>query len=118
MRHHYGIYYANHSFVHLASLSLPLLGSSSSSSDTLEIQRSGNNTPPSVIFNDDESVELTWQDTDTLTNKTIPLYNFFRAFYYDNLSIKPEFARPTLKDFDAFPTANKSSGSIMRVRLR
>lgn len=59
----------------------------------------------------------TWQDTDTLSNKTIPLYNFFREVFHKHLlSQLPEenLRGMTLHNFVYFPTALKSTGSIIR----
>jgi hypothetical protein len=59
----------------------------------------------------------TWQDSDTLSNKTIPLYNFFRAFFHDHMYLQlPEerLREMKLHNFIHFPTALKSRGSIIR----
>jgi len=63
------------------------------------------------------SMSPTWQDSDTLSNKTIPLYNFFREFFHNH--IHPQLSEERLREmklhnFIYFPTALKSRGSIIR----
>lgn len=79
---------------------------------------SPNPVSPSIRNSDDSDVDSeTWQDTDTLTNKTIPLYNFVRAYYHNNLYEVPEQEDESVvavPDLATFPTAQNSIGSIMR----
>jgi hypothetical protein len=59
----------------------------------------------------------TWQDSDILSNKTIPLYNFFRKYFHDCIypQLPEECLRETkLINFIYFPTALPSTGSIIR----
>ncbi|MCJ1386166.1 hypothetical protein MMC17_009292 [Xylographa soralifera] len=70
---------------------------------------------PSSVHEDSESP--IWQDTDTLVNKTIPLYNFLREFFHNNIYLKlPEerLGEMPVQNSVTFPIARKSTGSIMR----
>ena len=65
----------------------------------------------------EDSDSPTWQDTDTLVNKTIPLYNFLREFFHNNIYLRfPEgrLREIPVQNLVTFPTARKSTGSIMR----
>jgi hypothetical protein len=60
---------------------------------------------------------ITWQDTDTLPSKSMAFYNYVRQYFHDNIYIlHPErrVQEGTWRNFIAFPTAPKSTGSIMR----
>jgi hypothetical protein len=80
----------------------------------IEIQLRSRAFTPSAEFDDEDSDSPTWQDTDTLANKTIPLYNFLRKFFHNNISLWPLRGEMPVDNFVAFPTARKSTGSIMR----
>ena len=65
----------------------------------------------------DEIDSPTWQDTDTLVNKTIPLYNFLCEYFHTNIYLRlPEecLGEMPVQNMVTFPTAQKSTGSIMR----
>ena len=47
-------------------------------------------------------------------NRTIPLYNFVREFFHDNLPPRLPEVEMAVRAFVGFPTARKSTGSIMR----
>ena len=73
-------------------------------------------TPPPQSDNED-SDSPTWQDTDNLVNKTIPVYNFICEYFRDNNYLQPPGVSPgqeKQQNLVAFPTALKSTGSIMR----
>ncbi|KAE8446031.1 hypothetical protein EG329_012539 [Mollisiaceae sp. DMI_Dod_QoI] len=65
-------------------------------------------------FDDEDSDGPTWQETDSLVNKTIPIYNFLREFFHNNLLLGPAGIEMSEDNFVAFPTARKSTGSIMQ----
>jgi hypothetical protein len=65
-------------------------------------------------IDEEDSDSPTWQDTDSLSTKTIPLYNFFREFFYSNIILGHPRKDATVRNFIAFPTAQESTGSIMR----
>ena len=65
----------------------------------------------------EDSDSPTWQDTDTLINKTIPLYNFVRELWHNKIYFwLPEegLEEELVQNLVSFPTARKSTGSIMR----
>jgi hypothetical protein len=83
----------------------------------IEIHPRGPVFTPSSESGDEDSNSPTWQDTDTLASKTIPLYNSLREFFHYNIYLRsPEgrLGETWMQDFAAFPTARKSTGSIMR----
>ena len=84
--------------------------------EAFEIQSLSNTVTPNTAFNDEDSDSPTWQETDTLANKTIPLYNFIQEFFHHNLSnaVWPVQGGMSVDNFVAFPTAPKSRGSIMQ----
>ena len=83
--------------------------------EAFEIQSLSNAVTSNTEFDDEDSDSPTWQETDTLANKTIPLYNFIREFFHNNLPnpLGPVRAGISVDTFAAFPTALKSRGSIM-----
>ncbi|KAF8850849.1 hypothetical protein BDZ45DRAFT_751283 [Acephala macrosclerotiorum] len=82
--------------------------------EAIEIQPRGSVLTPNTEFDDEDSDSPTWQETDTLANKTIPFYNFLREFFHNNLPLGPVRGEMSVDNFVAFPTARKSRGSIMR----
>ena len=81
-----------------------------------EIKCLSNAVTPNTESDDEDFDSPTWQETDTLANKTIPLYNFIRHFFQKNLFIPlgPVREGTSVDDFVIFPTARKSRGSIMQ----
>lgn len=69
---------------------------------------------PSWDSDDEDSGNPTWQDTDSLANKTIPVYNFLREFFHNNITLRHLGREMPADTFVTFPTARKSTGSIMR----
>ena len=65
----------------------------------------------------DDTVNPTWQEADSLANKTIPLYNFVRDYFHKiRLQLHAVTSEGTAPrhNFDTFPTALRSTGSLMR----
>jgi hypothetical protein len=83
--------------------------------EAFETQSLSNAVTSNTEFDDEDSDSPTWQETDTLANKTIPLYNFIREFLHKNRSnpLGTVRVRISVDTFVAFPTALKSRGSIM-----
>lgn len=81
-----------------------------------EIQSFSNAVTPNTGFDDEDSDSPTWQETETLNNKTIPLYNFIREFFHKNRYnlLGPVRGGMSVDNFVCFPTARKSRGSIMQ----
>jgi hypothetical protein len=84
--------------------------------EAVEIQPHSNTLTPDSEFYDECPESPTWQDTDHLTNKTVPFYNFFREFFHNNPPYGPRlsYLYPSFQTFVTFPTAPKSTGAIMR----
>jgi hypothetical protein len=83
-------------------------------SEAIEIQPRSSALTPNTEFDDEDSDSPTWQETDTLANKTIPLYNFLREFFHNNPPFGPWRGSFLVDNFVAFPTARKSTGNIMQ----
>ncbi|MCJ1471533.1 hypothetical protein MMC13_000173 [Lambiella insularis] len=102
----------------------PALVSASSNSpeileafDVTETQPQIRGFTPSSESNDEPSDTPTWQVTDSLNSKSIPLYNYVREFFHNNLyPWLGEICQKEMpvQNFCTFPTARKSTGSIMR----
>jgi len=72
---------------------------------------------PTLESGDKYPNRLAWQDTDHLTNKTIPLYNFFREFFHHHppgAQLRLAYSNPAFHHFITFPTAARSTGAIIR----
>ncbi|PMD61955.1 uncharacterized protein K444DRAFT_611171 [Hyaloscypha bicolor E] len=84
--------------------------------EAVEIQPRSSALTPNSEFDDEGPDSPAWQDTDLLTNKTIPFYNFFREFFYNNPPYGPRlsYVHTSFQKFVTFPTARKSTGAIMR----
>lgn len=82
--------------------------------ETIEIQPCSSALTPNTEFDDEDSDSPTWQETDTLANKTIPLYNFLREFFHNHPPFVYVRREMSWHNFVAFPTARKSTGSIMQ----
>jgi hypothetical protein len=82
--------------------------------EAIEIQSRSSALTPNTEFDDEDSDSPTWQETDTLANKTMPLYNFLREFFHNNLHLVLVRGEMSVNNFVAFPTARKSTGSIMQ----
>ncbi|KAN0095145.1 hypothetical protein V8E51_015856 [Hyaloscypha variabilis] len=84
--------------------------------EAVEIQPHSSALTPNSEFDNECLDSPTWQDTDLLTNKTIPFYNFFREFFHNNPPYGPRLAYEDIsfQKFVTFPTARKSTGAIMR----
>ena len=83
--------------------------------EAIETQLCSRPFTPSSEYEDSDSP--TWQDTDTLVNKTFPLYNFLREYFHNNIYLQlPEerLGEMSVQNWVTFPTARKSTGSIMR----
>jgi hypothetical protein len=85
-------------------------------SEAIELQPGSGTLTPKPEVDGEETDGPTWQEFDTLTNKTIPLYNFLRQLFHNNLplSLWPLRGETSVDSFAAFPTARKSTGSIMQ----
>lgn len=84
--------------------------------EAVEIQPHSSALTPNSEFDNECPDSPAWQDTDLLTNKAIPFYNFFREFFHNNPPHGPRFSclYPDFQKFITFPTARKSTGAIMR----
>jgi hypothetical protein len=82
--------------------------------EAIDIQPRSSALTPNLEFDDEDPDSHTWQETDTLANKTIPLYNFIREFFHNHLPPTLPEVEMSVRSFVAFPTAQKSTGSIMR----
>jgi len=78
----------------------------------IDSQPSHTTLTPNTEFDEDSDCS-TWQETDALDNKTIPMYNFLREFFHNNPVIPGALQMPQ-SNFIGFPTARKSVGSIMQ----
>ena len=91
-----------------------------SASDAMESQRLSSILTPSSEDEDSESVNSdspTWQDTDNLVSKNVPLYNFIIDLFHNGIYPRLSDERreeTSVQDLVMFPTARKSTGSIMR----
>ncbi|CZR56437.1 uncharacterized protein PAC_06325 [Phialocephala subalpina] len=82
--------------------------------EAIETQPRSSALTPNTEFDDEDPDSPTWQETDTLANKSIPLYNFLRELFHNNLPLWPVRGEMSVDRFVAFPTARKSTGSIMQ----
>lgn len=82
--------------------------------EAIEIQPRSSALTPNTEFDDEDSDSPTWQETDNLANKTIPLYNFLRKFFHNNTHLWHVRGEMPVDNFVSFPTARKSTGSIMQ----
>jgi hypothetical protein len=84
--------------------------------EAVELQSHRSALKPNSEFDDECPDSPAWQDTDLLTNKTIPFYNFFREFFHNNSPYGPRlsYLYTSFQKFITFPTAGKSTGAIMR----
>jgi hypothetical protein len=73
--------------------------------EAIEMQPRSRDGTPSSEIDDEDSDCHTWQDTDTLTNKTIPLYNFVREALHNDLRLPETRERPS-RNFITFPVSN------------
>jgi hypothetical protein len=82
--------------------------------EPIEIQSRSSALTPNTELDDEESDSPTWQETDNLANKTIPLYNFLRELFHSDFPFRLRQGEIRVASFGAFPTARKSTGSIMQ----
>ena len=100
--------------------SAALVPTSSASSQTLEAfeqnrnQLWGHALTPTEEFDDYDSDSLGWQDTEALPKKSFPIYNFLTQFIHKNISLLHPQREAMVDNFHTFPTAQKSTGSIIR----
>jgi hypothetical protein len=101
------------------SLQVPV-SSSSTTAEFLEgfegIQPRSHPSSPGSRFGDNDSNKILWREADTLTDKTIPLYNFIRAFFHRNIYLpatEERLGEAPWRDFVSFPTAPWSTGNVI-----